>query len=272
MLIFAESLPDAFSDAILNHYMPGQEAYLRELAAILLTDNFGTNMNNVLMKDILGFSDASNNYNVNNWIQQRADGTDSNGNTIYNGSATQAQSQVNNEMNQAKNDLNKVSQAINDISAQEASLAQQVQQGKISPDAAAKLKGELEKDRAGLNAAKTNLTNLYNQLSQLSFAPGPPSPPAPSPTFTISGGNLSTISADEKIVINGDPNNNNIGGLTTIAGDIEGNAQYWGGQSQTAQMQLQMTMTQIQQEWAVVTTAMQLLNQMYMTIAQGINK
>ncbi len=37
-------------------------------------------------------------------------------------------------------------------------------------------------------------------------------------------------------------------------------------------MQLQMTMTEVQQEWTVVSTALQLLNQMYMTVAQGIYK
>ncbi len=83
---------------------------------------------------------------------------------------------------------------------------------------------------------------------------------------------VSALSQAENFVINGDNKSDPKGGLLNINTMITTDQSHYSSEGQTQQMQLQMTMTEVQAEWTVVSTALQLLNQMYMTVAQGIYK
>lgn len=262
-LIYFMSLPDAFADAILNHYMPGQEAYLQELAMILSFDNMGASMNNVLLSNIADFSSADIHFNFNNWLQGQ-----SNGKGAYNGKATDAQSQVDQEKTQCSTDIGNAKNAIAAISQQENDIDQAVKDGKITPKQGQQLKNELEGDKASLQQAIKNLQQLSNDLGQLKFTQNSDG------TYSVTGGDPTAVAKDENLVKNGDPKSvpAGFGGLRALSTMINANAQKWGGQTQTQQMKVQLVMTELQQEWSVVTTAMNMLNQSYMTIAQNINR
>ncbi|MCH9609134.1 MAG: hypothetical protein S4CHLAM45_03550 [Chlamydiales bacterium] len=60
------------------------------------------------------------------------------------------------------------------------------------------------------------------------------------------------------------------GGLSDISEKLTAGSQKSANQSQTQQMKLQMVMTQVQQEWTIVSTALQILNQVNMTFAKAV--
>ncbi len=252
MIYAGGSLPDDFANAILNHFMPGQEEYLQELAMLLFFSNYGAKMDNELLNDTMGWSNASNNYNFANWYNSMG------------GKATQQQVQqeLQAEENQANSDLDKAEQALKDIEAKEQDIKNLEAEGKISPANAQKLLSQLDGQKASITQAAQNLQNMANQLQNAYNNVGP--------NGSLPAGIVSGLQAQENTVINGDPTNGGFGGLTTISTSLNNQQTEWTSMSTTQQLQLQERMTEIQQEWTVVSTAIQMLNQMYMAPAQGI--
>lgn len=273
------SLPNQFANAILNHYMPGQQAYLEQLAMMLFLDNMGAQFGNQLLSTMSDFSGAGVNYNFSNSLHKQ--GND------FSGSVTQAQNQLNNEKTQVNNDLNNANNAYNQAGNDIAKIQDKIN-GPPKPSAS-QLK-VLEAQKASLEQLQGNLKVAIGQLKQLQSAlnnitiGNPVDPPKdPTKSFHVYGANggdppagwQSAINNGERLVINGDPTIKPPapqGGLVRIAADVTTFQQTYSDQSQNQQMILQMRMTEIQQEWTVVSTALQLLNQMYMTAAQGIYK
>ena len=66
-------LPNQFANAILNHYMPGQQAYLEQLAMLLFLNNMGAQFGNALLNTLNDFDGAATNYNFDNSLHK--DGT-----------------------------------------------------------------------------------------------------------------------------------------------------------------------------------------------------
>lgn len=269
-----QSLPSQFANAIINHYMPGQEAYLRDLAMWLFLDNMGAQIGNKLLNDTLGFGQAGSNYNLNNQL------IPSNGD--FSGNADAWNSKITNEANQCSGDISKATQASNDITDEINKLKEKLNDPNLSPQQKAMIQnmisgpGGLEEQQASLGQAIKNLQTLQTYLKSLKAVPakdpgkfdilinGQP-PPA---------GWQTAFGNDEENVISGDPNGKppGIGGLVSISSVITTFQQNYANQSQNQQMMLQMRMTEIQQEWTVVSTALQLLNQMYTSVAQAIYK
>ncbi|MBI3900790.1 MAG: hypothetical protein HY324_01405, partial [Chlamydiia bacterium] len=97
------------------------------------------------------------------------------------------------------------------------------------------------------------------------------SPPTSPPSFTVTPTSaLSQLAQDENYVINGQPGQLYPGGMVNCQAEAQSFQQNCSDQSQTQQMSLQMVMTEVQQEWTVVSTAIQILNQCYMTPASAI--
>ncbi len=248
----SDSLPDDFANAILNHFMPSQEAYLQELAELLYFSNYGAGMDNTLLNDIMGFGNASNNYNFANWYNSMG------------GKATQQQVQqeIQEEENQAGGDLDKAEQALKDIQQKLQDIQNEVNEGKLTPAQGQKLTSQLQSTQANLQQAVQNLQGLVGQLKNAynNVSKNGTLPPAI----------VNQLQSQENTVINGDPTNGGFGGLTSISTTLSNNQTEWTSMSTTQQLQLQERMTEIQQEWTVVSTAIQMLNQMYMAPAQGI--
>lgn len=279
-----QSLPSQFAGAILNHYMPNQQAYLEALAMLLFLDNMGAGFGNTLMTVMNDFNSASTNYDFSNSMHSQPPG--------FAGSETKAKQQLSNEKTQCSNDINHVNQAQKDIQSQLKQIKKEIDSINNNPNlsrsqkaAQIKILNDMKTSLQGfsdnLKIALTQLTQLKAALSQITI--GPPTPPqTASKNFNVYGaggpptkpptGWQSAIGNAENLVINGNPQGNPPGGLVNIASQVTAFQQNYSDQGQNQQMVLQMQMTEIQQEWTVVSTALQLLNQMYMTVAQAIYK
>jgi hypothetical protein len=253
----AGSLPNDFQKAILNHYMPQQEKYLMELAELLMFANMGAEMGNALLNLCTDFSAAATNFDFGSFLHSAGKGQ-------FSGTPSQAKNQLSKETANAYRDLQELRNLIDKINSQIKSIENNKN---LTPAQKKELISKLQGIQANLKVAQTQVSNLYNLLKQLHIHPG-----KDGKHFTITGpsGWQSSLSHDENLVINGDPKSKPPGGLVQIASDITTVQQYYSDQSQNQQMILQMRMTEIQQEWTVVSSALQLLNQMYMTVAQGI--
>jgi|GEM_PF-4951416 len=256
------SLPNEFSNAILNKYMPHQQQFLEALAEILFLDNMGAQFGNTLMSLMTGFGSAGTSINF-------AGGATSAGNGNYNGSVEQAKAALSKEKTEVSKDINSCNSAISHINSEINQINEKLKhctpsQAKILNE----MKQKLEHIHQDLFLSLASLNTL--QMDLANFKISPPNPPATaSKAFTVSGWPSSmgdwqqTVGADEK---------GSVDYLNKTSADVTAFQQNYADQSQQQQMMLQMRMTEIQQEWTVVSTAMQLLNQMYMSLAQGIYK
>ncbi len=270
------SLPNQFRKAILNHYMPGQEAYLEALAMMLSIDNMGASMGNILLQQISDFPNAGINYGFSGGLRT------SNSPPNFSGSYSKAKQQLSNEKNQCNNDINHVNDALKSVQSQINKINEQLNSKPPPTPSQAKalneMKSKLQGIQTNLTAALGQLNTLKTLLSQISIQlPTGNPPPAQSQYFTVSGpaGWQSSLSSDENAVVNGvtPPGGGPTqGGLINLNSQITTFQQDYSNQSQNQQMILQMRMTEIQQEWTVVSTALQLLNQMYMSLSQAIYK
>lgn len=260
-LLASQALPIGFANTIINHYMPGQEKYLMQLAELLFFSNFGTEMDNTLLNDLMGWGDSANNYGLNNWLASNKTNGD------YRGSVASAKGQINDEKNQVNSDINKAKKALNDIEKKLAEIKKLEKEGKLSKTQAGKLEKQLNNVKGQLQTAVKNLTklgaNLDKILKDIKATPN---------GFSIPQSDVDALRTDENLVVKGDPKNGNYGGLVNIETQLTNDQTGWSGMSQKNQINLQMHMTEIQQEWTVVSTSLQLLNQMYMTLAQAIYK
>ena len=273
-------LPNQFANAILNHYMPGQQAYLEQLAMLLFLDNMGAQFGNSLLNTINDFNGAATNYNFDNSLHKQGTG--------FSGSVSQAKQHLSNEKNQVSKDINSANKAYNQAQSDINQINAKMQ-GPPPPTASQMKilqaqKASLEQLQGDLKASIGQLQKLKTALDQITI--GNPTPPqTPSKNFNVYGaggwgtfpppGWQSAIGNGERLVINGDSSVKPPafqGGLVNIASEVTTFQQTYSDQGQNQQMILQMRMTEIQQEWTVVSTALQLLNQMYMTAAQGIYK
>ena len=209
----------------------------------------------------------------------------------FSGSVSQAQQHLSNEKAQVSKDINSANkaydQAQDDINQINAKM-----QGPPPPTASQLKILQAQKDsliqlQGNLKASVGQLQKLQTALNNIMIGPAPPPQNDPSKNFNVYGvgggtpppkppdGWQSAIGNGERLVINGDPTIKPPapqGGLVNIASSVTTFQQTYSDQGQNQQMILQMRMTEIQQEWTVVSTALQLLNQMYMTAAQGIYK
>ncbi len=276
----AGSLPNQFANAILHHYMPGQQAYLEQLAMLLFLDNMGAQFGNSLLNTINDFNGAATNYDFSNSLHKQGTG--------FSGSVSQAKQQLSNEKAQVSKDINSAKKAYNQAQSDINKINEKMKGP--PPPTASQLKilqaqkASLEKMQGDLKASLVQLNQLKTALSNITI--GDPTPPqTKSKNFNVYGaagpgsfppeGWQSAIGNGERVVINGDPTVKppaSQGGLVNIASEVTTFQQTYSDQGQNQQMILQMRMTEIQQEWTVVSTALQLLNQMYMTAAQGIYK
>jgi archaellum component FlaC len=270
------NLPWNFEQAILKHYMPGQQAYLEELAMVLYLDNNGAMFGNTLLTEMLGFDGASNTYSFSNWLH-------SSGNNNFSGSYSKAMQQFDNEKTAVSNAINQVKNSLKDIKNELESISNQLENKNLTPSQ----RQILENQQTSLQDLQQNLmqcynpttntgslANLRNELGTMTINP-PNSPGTKGTAFSVSSTDpdwQSHLGKFENLVINGDPKSQPPGGLINVQAQAQTYQQTYSDQGQNQQMVLQMRMTEIQQEWTVVSTALQLLFQMYSTIAQAIYK
>ncbi|NGX60901.1 MAG: hypothetical protein K940chlam9_00375 [Chlamydiae bacterium] len=262
------SLQHQFAQAILKHYMPDQVRYLRNLAFMLYFDQFGAGIGNDILTHMIGFGTASNDFNISGGLIKGKDGK-------YTGSPSSETNKISTAKAKAKDRMNQLEKILQYIKKE----IQEIQNNpKLTASEKSSTINKLKGFADDASVCLKQVTNLYNIYSQLHVNPvwnKKHTKKIPN-EFTISDPANSkwstTLADDENYVVNGNTKSKPPGGLPAFQANVTSFQTNFSDQSQTQQMMLQMRMTEIQQEWTVVSTVLSALNQLYTYVAQNIYK
>ncbi len=279
------SLPWEFQNAVLNHFMPMQEMYLQMMALNLFAINGGADFGNTLLNDMLGFGNANIEFNSNNWLKGNP--------PDFSGDAKAAQAALNQEIQACQNAINQLNGSITDTTNEINKLQAELKDTKTYPigsDARASIQsqynnltgptGVLAQETTNLHQLTDPKTGLLARLNDLTITAVTPKNKDDPPQFTVTSksGNTSwqsNLTTQEGFVVNGNPDPKSPCpgvGLIKLQGNVNAYQQQYQSLGQTQQMTLQLHMTEFSQELQAVTTAMTIINQMYMALAQAFYK
>lgn len=259
-IIAYKSLPEDFYDLVMNGYMPLQEARLRALAARLYFMNFGGSFFNTLARPIDDWNLAHPPYKfeTDSWYKSHATDKDT--------TAQQIIDHAQNEWKDADDAFTKAGQELDRIKAQRDVIAQQVKDKKITQADADKLNATLDGQKADFEHARTNAANLKTALDEIKACKT-----KDDIAKVMDKGKVREM---ESAICNGttDPTTKvrTSKGLSEIYLDVSQSASDMTRESENQQTELQASMMQMQQQWTICTTALQTLNQSYMTCARNI--
>ncbi|CRH48488.1 Protein of uncharacterised function%2C DUF582 [Chlamydia trachomatis] len=145
---------------------------------------------------------------------------------------------------------------------------------KLSTEQKAKIKAELTQYTDMLNAINNSLTSLKTQLAPLSVSTVEGVDGVFEVKNGIPGENgknwrlvLQTL---EDTVVSGEVGSPTNIGMFQMQALVHLNQQAYADMGQNFQLELQMHLTSMQQEWMVVATSLQLLNQIYLGLARNL--
>ncbi|SPN73845.1 Protein of unknown function, DUF582 [Chlamydia serpentis] len=261
----SESLGNALISMILKSQLPKQEAFLEPLIEEINFNNIAANALNSLLQITNEFSTTSVYYSLSSYLVQSKTGQD-----LFAGDYYETLLAASREREYIARDTAKCKQAITLVNE----LLKKIQN---LPGATSAQKQEM------LNATtyyQYSLSVTLNQLTVLeslfvsitmslkTAADGK----YEKSVFQILGFDnwIPTLAALESFLTSGFPNISATGGLGPLFTQVQSDQQNYTSQSQTQQLNLQNQMTNIQQEWTLVSTSMQVLNGILSQLASAI--
>lgn len=256
------NIAEEFVKAI-DSYMDSQNAIVSGMNAQLsFLNQVGSALNNIEFT-CENFQFAANNYSIASYFPVQSTLS---GNTIYNITETAAASKIKAEETTTNNDLASANTAISQINAELTKLQADPQTTQVTH-----LESQLKTQLATLNAQKTNLTTLQGKLTTLLTAVQ--ACPTTGTTITIASSLLPDVSNAESPIVKGNAAGSPppaYGSLSSIQNTFQTLKGSFATLSQRQQMMLQMTLTEVQQEWTMVTSSLQTLMEMYKTITGSL--
>lgn len=242
------SITDAISQGILGAFLPATEAYLQQWVDMLAFNNAGAGMCNAVLSQIPGFDSATSSYDFGSTLASNPDITESN-----------AQNALTKEKTQAGKDLTNTQNALAAVNTQIAAIENNPS---LTPSQKTALLSNLNKDKAQLTTVQNDLQTLITDLNAVHITGTTATPPIAVVTYTspVTGADLT---AQETQTAND---------MTTAYSTISGQQQQYSQQGQVAQMQLQQTMTMINQVMGLITNIIQMVYQTFMGVIQNLSR
>lgn len=251
----SESLGSAFIYLILNSQLPKQSAFLNPLIEEINFNNLAANAINDLLKITNHFSTTSVYYNLSSYLIQSKEGEN-----LFCGDYFETCLALSREKEYIARDTDRCRRA------------QAFVNGLL--DKIKKLPGISSSQQSEMLDATSNymysLSITFNQLnvlnallSNLQITPEQDGKAYKKTVFKIMGPKdwIPTLASLEGFISNGFPHSTPTGGLGPLFTQIQSDQQNYTTQGQTQQLNLQNQMTNVQQEWTLVSTSMQVLNQ-----------
>ncbi|BAE81762.1 conserved hypothetical protein [Chlamydia felis Fe/C-56] len=252
----SESLGSAFIYLILNSQLPKQSAFLNPLIEEINFNNLAANAINDLLKITNHFSTTSVYYNFSSYLIQSKEGTD-----LFCGDYFETYLALSREKEYIARDADRCRRA-------QAMVEALLKKIEALPGASSSQRSEMLNATSNYKYALTitfNQLNLLNSLlSNLNIQEQKNNDGKyKSTVFKITGPTdwIPTLASLEGFISNGFPNITPTGGLGPLFTQIQSDQQDYTTQGQTQQLNLQNQMTNVQQEWTLVSTSMQVLNQ-----------
>ena len=230
----------------------------------------GSSVGNAVLDAISQYVNAATYFTFASYVgQQPAVGVGSSSSAdnkdVFPGSAESALSKLNTEREKAAAYLKSTQDALVVIGEQ---VDRVNADDKITNEQRTRILDTLENYKDNLNSISGSLVLLQNYLSPLSVTEG-----TVAGTFKVTGGQdqwQSRLEILEDALISGLPGNAIGGGMFPVQALVQSDQQSYADMGQNYQLELQMHLTSMQQEWTVVATSLQLLNQMYLSLARSL--
>ncbi|AQT77690.1 CT620/CT621 family type III secretion system effector [Chlamydia gallinacea] len=264
------ALPSAVAAVLIDRYMPKEVDFLNEIYGQLYYSNLGSSVGNAVLDAISQYVNAATYFTFASYVgQQPAVGVGSSSSAdnkdVFPGSAESALSKLNTEREKAAAYLKSTQDALVVIGEQ---VDRVNADDKITNEQRTRILDTLENYKDNLNSISGSLVLLQNYLSPLSVTEG-----TVAGTFKVTGGQdqwQSRLEILEDALISGLPGNAIGGGMFPVQALVQSDQQSYADMGQNYQLELQMHLTSMQQEWTVVATSLQLLNQMYLSLARSL--
>lgn len=256
------NLGKAFINIILNSYLPNQQKMLQPYINTINYNNIGSTTINNLLSITSAFNNAAIYYNFSSFLVESDQGPN-----LFSGSYSQLTFVLNQEKQQLKQDLTKLDDLTNTVNN---SISNINSNASLNNEQKEDITDKLNNYLKMFSTSKTQLLSLQNLLNQINIA-------------TVSNNNnyvkitgpndwQKNIGQLENDVVNGSSSTTPSGGLVPIFTQTESDQQSYTNQGQTQQLNLQTQMTTIQQEWTIIATSLQILNQTISLLANSIYK
>ncbi|SPN73844.1 Protein of unknown function, DUF582 [Chlamydia serpentis] len=257
-------LPSAVASVLIDRYMPKEVDYLNEIYTKLYYSNLGSSVGNNVLNSTSQYVNGATYFNFASYVgQQPAVGAG--GSDAFPGSQQSAQAKLDLERKQAALYLQETRQALT-VLAEERDRV--LKDDKLTNEQRSTILDNLRDYEDNINAISGSLVLLQNYLLPLSISAG-----SVAGTFIVNGGQTqwqSRLQILEEALVSGLVGNTISGGMFPLQSTIQSDQQSFADMGQNFQLDLQMHLTSMQQEWTVVATSLQLLNQMYLSLARSL--
>ncbi|AFS25319.1 CT620/CT621 family type III secretion system effector [Chlamydia psittaci] len=260
----AMALPSAVASVLIDRYMPKEVGFLNSIYDQLYYSNLGSSVGNAMIDAISEYVNAATYFNFASYVgQQPAVGQK--GQDVFPGTADSARNKLETERQKAAVYLKSTQDAETVLEEQ---VKKVTEDPKISNEQRTRIIDSLNNYRDNLNAISGSLVLLQNYLAPLSVSEG-----EVAGTFKVTGGAeqwQARLEILEDALVSGLSGNAISGGMFPLQATIQSDQQSYADMGQNYQLELQMHLTSMQQEWTVVATSLQVLNQMYLSLARSL--
>lgn len=267
-------LPSAVSAVLIDRYMPKEIDYLTQMKADLYYSNLGSSVGNAMIDAISQFVNGATYFNFASFAGQQpmtAMATDT-----FPGSMETAKAKLALEKQQTKLYLGYATKALEEVKTQ---LDRVQNDTVITNEQRLRITDALQGYADNLNAISGSLVLLQIYLNPLSVGVrdgtqgGGDTGKDPEGTFHVFGGQdqwQARLETLEDALVSGLPSNIISGGLFPVQASVQADQQAFADMGQSYQLEMQMHMTAMQQEWTVVATSLQILNQIYLGLTRKL--
>ncbi|APD40293.1 hypothetical protein BOW62_03370 [Chlamydia trachomatis] len=267
-------LPSAVASVLIDRYMPQEIDYLTQMKSDLYYSNFGSSVGNAMIEAIAQFVNGATYFNFASFAGQQP--MTAMAQDTFPGSKETAETKLALEKQQAKLYLQYATQALKVVQEQ----MERVQNDKvITNEQRLRITDALKGYADNLNAISGSLVLLQVYLNPLSVGVrdgnqgGNDTGTDPKGTFHVFGGQdqwQARLEILEDALVSGLPSNIISGGLFPVQASVQSDQQAYADMGQNYQLEMQMHMTAMQQEWTVVATSLQILNQIYLGLTRKL--
>ncbi|WP_213319135.1 CT620/CT621 family type III secretion system effector [Chlamydiifrater volucris] len=259
------ALPSSIASVLIDHYMPKEVDFLEGLYKKLYYSNLGSSVGNDILNAIPGYINSGTFFNFASFVGQQPVVGIKDENT-FPGTKESAENRLKSEKEAAQKLLEQTRDGLEAINTQTKLVNED---SKISQEQRAYLTGLLVGYETSLGTIASNLITISNFLDQITISDGGQGKAG---TFKVEGpvNWRDNLKALEEAVVSGLPSEGTRGGMFNVQALIQSDQQSFADMGQTYQLNLQMHLTSMQQEWTVVATSLQVLNQIYLGLARSL--
>ncbi|MBF5050657.1 hypothetical protein CLAVI_000271 [Candidatus Clavichlamydia salmonicola] len=270
--IKSKPLPAALVTLLLDNYMPGEEQYLQGLVSELNSSNYGAQIGNDFLQNLLSYLNASTTFTFGSYLGSPTDAAG----TIFSGSASAASAQLTAEKTSLKAMLGDTLAMIDLLSTYRSQVTDSTGLSTVQKKSYMIQLQQYENSLRTI-VSQFSLVNLFLENIVIT----PPAADTNSGIFTVTWGVddfllndnhkwLKRLVTAESVLASGNPGETVSGGLSSFYAQVHADQQSAADAGQSVQLNLQMQLTAMQQQWSVVATALQVLNQVYLAVARSM--